>query len=338
MDSFAESETLRHLPEPRFHPGLVRPDECQIRAAFPPGAASGRARKSLQQQIRAFFLRQPSQKQDQFGIRRNSEFFSEIAALRQNRGRIHAVTPQKNFLLRDSTGHKFAAFLFGGGNHETGSFDHLPAKEAVIDPLQPQVAHDWQIHSDWFDHVRNPLLAAFRRRPGAQQIVKPENVCDIKILQLRPQIFPQPGVPAGCPVMKPFGQIDDRYSASFPRAAVRPLARQRFFRRFLEALLEPPIRRQNAYLVPSAREALGERAHFHGRAAKLKKRGVALRDVQDSHSSRRIFFKPLAKVLKRYSFSTRSRPRAPICFASSGFASSVSIEEASCATSPCWTR
>src|SRR5438876_4933663 len=34
-----------------------------------------------------------------------------------------------------------------------------------------------------------------------------------------------------------------------------------------------------------SRQTFGESAHFHGRPPKLQKRGVGLRDVQDSHRS-----------------------------------------------------
>src|ERR1700741_226272 len=229
------------------------------------------------------------------------------------------------------------ALLFRRDDHQTRAGQHLPAQEAVVHPLQPQVPNDRHEHSDRFDYVWNLPAVTLRGHPRPQQIVEAENVHDIKIPQLRSHISPQPGIPGRGPEMKPVRQINDLHSPNFSHAAVRTPPRRRFLWHLPQALLQPPIRRQHAYLVASLRQAVGKGAHFNRRAAKLKKGRVALRDVQDSHSSRRIFLKFLAKTLNRNSFCTRSRPRSPICFANSGLASSASTEVASCATSPCWT-
>src|SRR5882762_9466791 len=90
--------------------------------------------------------------------------------------------------------------------------------------------------------------------------------------------------------------------------------------------------------MPQLNQPLRKRTHFYRRSPKLHERKISLRDVQDSHRSRRIFFSDFAKTLNRNSRSTRSRPRAPISRPNSGLASSASSEVASCPASPCCTR
>jgi len=135
--------------------------------------------------------------------------------------------------------------------------------------------------------------------------------------------------------MKPVGQVDGFDSADFALFAEWAVFRGRFTGKFRRAAFQAPIRGEDGHFVAQLRESFGKRADFFGGAAKLKKWRVALRDVQDSHSSRRIFLNPLENVLKRYSFSTRWRPASPMRRAFSGFESRVSMEVASCSVSPC---
>ena len=105
--------------------------------------------------------------------------------------------------------------------------------------------------------------------------------------------------------MKPVGQVDGFHGADFALFAERAVFRGRFAAKLGRAALQAPIGGKHGDFVAQLRKAFGKRADFFGRAAKLEKWGIALRDVQDSHSSRRIFLKDLENVLKRYSFSTR---------------------------------
>src|SRR5262249_37160874 len=92
------------------------------------------------------------------------------------------------------------------------------------------------------------------------------------------------------------------------------------------------------YTVAPFVQPLGQCSHFDRRAPELQEGLVARRDIQDSHCSRRILLRDLAKTLKRKSSSTRFFPRAPISRPTSGCASSVSSDVASCTASPCCTR
>ena len=105
-----------------------------------------------------------------------------------------------------------------------------------------------------------------------------------------------------------------------------------------KARFQAPIRSQYRHLMTSPSHGFGQCANFYGRAAKFQEGSIGLCDVQDSHSSRKIFFSDFANTLNLKSRFTRSRPRAPISRARSGFANSVSIEVASCGASPCCTR
>src|SRR5689334_969203 len=137
--------------------------------------------------------------------------------------------------------------------------------------------------------------------------------------------------------MKPVGEVDGFHPADVTPLAERTVFRGRFTGKLSQPALKAPIRGEDGNFVAQLDEAFGKCADFFRRTAEFEKRRVALRDVQDSHNSRRIFLNALEKTLKRYSFSTRCRPASPIRRAFSGFERRVSIEVASCSVSPCWT-
>src|ERR1700676_2807692 len=207
----------------------------------------------------------------------------------------------------------------------------------VIDAFQEKVANNWHEHADRLDHVRNFQLLRFRSGARAEEVVKSEDVDYVEILQAGAQVARQGGIPAGGVVVKPVRQIDGFYTANFTLPTERAVLGGGFAGKFREAAFETPIRSENGNLVAQLSKPFGKRADLFGRAAKLKKWRVALRDVQDSHNSRRIFLKALEKALKRYSFSTRCRPASPMRRAFSGFESRASMEVASWTVSPCWT-
>src|ERR1700751_5796889 len=133
--------------------------------------------------------------------------------------------------------------------------------------------------------------------------------------------------------MKPVGEIDGRDAPDFAFLPERTVFSGWFTWEFPETALQPPIGGEDRDLVVQMGEAFGKRADLFGWTAKFKEGCVALRDVQDSHNSRRIFLKDLEKTLNRYSFSTRWRPASPIRRAFSGLESRVSSEVASCCVS-----
>src|ERR1700730_2112323 len=161
---------------------------------------------------------------------------------------------------------------------------------------------------------------------------------DIKTSKTRAQIAGQGGVPAHSPKVKPIRKIDGSHTA-----LAAPPSKRTVFGRFRagfvsQALVQAPIRSQHGDFMAKLRKSLGQSGHPRRWPAKFKKWFVALCDVQDSHSSRRILRNAFAKTGKRNSFCNRSRPRFPISRAWSGLASRASREVASCTGSPCCTR
>src|SRR5256885_1125191 len=136
-----------------------------------------------------------------------------------------------------------------------------------------------------------------------EQVVKPENVHHIKILQSRPAVTLDRWIPTNPPVTQPCRHIDGLHAILIPPPPKRgPFCRDFFFLG-LPSLFQPPVGRENRYLVTSPRQAFGKRAHFHRRAAEFEKGSGGFRDVQDSHCSRRSFFSDFAQTLKRNSCS-----------------------------------
>src|SRR6202161_1441024 len=90
-----------------------------------------------------------------------------------------------------------------------------------------------------------------------------------------------------------------------------------------EASLKSPIRRQHRNLVSAARQLRGQSPNFYRRPTELQKQSVALRYIQDSPNSPRIFFSDFAKTPNLNSRLTRSRPRAPISRPNAGSERSV---------------
>src|SRR5450755_1405217 len=146
------------------------------------------------------------------------------------------------------------------------------------------------------------------------------------------------GIPAEGVIAQPSREIDGLHGSFSEAPAERGAigANVRGPRR--QPRLDTPIGCEHGNLIAALREALGQGMHFDGRAAEFEERCVCLRDVQDSHCSRRIFFRDLAKTLKRNSLATRSRPRSPILRARAGLARKVSMQVASWVASPCCTR
>src|SRR5437899_4879813 len=208
----------------------------------------------------------------------------------------------------------------------------------MIHPFQQETSNDGHEHPDGLEHVRQTSLAASRRNCRAEQIVEPEYVHDIEILQPRPAVSLDRRIPAHRPVAQPRGDVNSLHAILVPPPAKwRPFCRDFFFWG-LQSFFQPPIRREDRDLVAAPPQSFGKRSHLHRGAAEFQKGSVRLRDVQDSHCSRRIFFNDFAKTLKRKSCSARCFARAPISFAWTGSASSVSMLVASWIGSPCGTR
>src|SRR5690242_1278405 len=249
----------------------------------------------------------------------------------------HAIPAQYDPSLADPPGNQSASFLLGRRHDRRRPGQQGFAKKRVVDPLHPQAPHDRQEHPDRLDHVRNAPLAAKGGNRGPQQIVQTKNVRDIEIPQTRAAESLHGGIPARRPVVKPRRQVNGRRS---PRVA--PPSERAPFRwsraQFREPLLHSPVRRQHRHLVPSSSHPLRKRPHFDRRPAELVKWHIGFRNLQDAHSSRRIFLNDFANALNRKSRSTRSRPLRPISCATVGFSSSASMDVARCTASPCGTR
>src|SRR5579859_248000 len=301
------------------------------------GGGRGNLREGPQEKVGTFFLGEAAEEENEFHVRGDAERFAKDAAFRQRCGRGHAISAQNNFFRGNSAGDQFTFFLFGGGDDGRGVLQHVLAHETVIGAFEEEVPNDGHEHADGFDDVGNIQLMRGRGGARAEKIVEAENVDDVEILQASAQVARQGGIPTGGVVMKPVGEVDGFDAADFTLLAERTVFRGRFTGELREAAFEAPISGEDGDFVAQPRQAFGKRANLFGRAAKLKKWHVALRDVQDSHSSRRIFLKVLEKMLKRYSCSTRWRPASPIWRAFSGLESRVSMEVASWTVSPCCT-
>src|SRR6266852_1096810 len=208
----------------------------------------------------------------------------------------------------------------------------------MIHPFHPEVSDNWYEHPDGLEHVRQASLAAGGGHGRTEQVVESENVHHVEILQSCTAVTLHCRIPTHCAVTHPRRQIDGLHAILIPPPAKRGAFCCDFFFLCLQAFFQTPVGRQNRDLVASPRQAFGKRAHLHRWAAEFEKRSVCFRDVQDSHCSRRIFFRDLAKALKRNSCSARCRPRAPISFESAGSASSASMDVASWMGSPCGTK
>src|SRR5262249_43968513 len=151
-------------------------------------------------------------------------------------------------------------------------------------------------------HVSLATCRAYRR---AQQIVEPEDVDDVKLLQPGSAIPFDCGVPAQGAPPEPSRQINRPHTRGFLSPAERrsfclPAVRLRS-----QTPFDPPIAREHRHLVAPPRQPFRQRFDFHRCPAEFEKRSVAGRDLQDSHCSRRIFLNAFAKTLKRNSSSTR---------------------------------
>ena len=208
----------------------------------------------------------------------------------------------------------------------------------MIHPFQPKAPDNRNEHPDRLDNVRQLPRAARRGHGGSQQIVESKDVDCIEILQPRPAITFDRRVPAHRSVTHPCRKIDGLHAVFFaPPAKGRSFCCDFPFLG-LHLFFQAPVGRENGDLVPPPPQSFGKCANLHRGPAEFQKRSVRFRDVQDSHCSRRIFFSVFAKTLKRNSYSTRCRPRAPISFACSGSFRSASMEVASWIPSPCGTR
>src|SRR4029077_19248494 len=228
--------------------------------------------------------------------------------------------------------------LLRSSDQRACSLEQLPPPDRMIHLFQPKVSHNWHKHADGFQHVTQASLAACGGHRRAPQVVKPENMHGVEILQPRPAVALHGRVPAHRAVTQPRRHVNRLHAILSPPPAKWRSFRCDFFLLRLQPLFQAPVGRKNRYLVAPPRQSLGKCAHLHRWAAEFKKRIVRFRNVQDSHWSRRIFFRVLAKALKRNSFSARCWPRAPISFACAGSASSASIDVASWIGSPCGTR
>src|SRR5262249_1607651 len=140
------------------------------------------------------------------------------------------------------------------------------------------------------------------------------------------------------PVLEQSWQIDTPHSPIFSRPPIFRSTEILLVCRASNSFLNSPVCRHHRHFMPECSQSARQRLHLRRRSTKLVERSIRLRHIQDSHTSRRIFFSDFAKTLNRNSFSTRSFPRRPISRASSGFASNVSIDVASCTASPCCTK
>src|SRR3989440_10568813 len=208
----------------------------------------------------------------------------------------------------------------------------------MIHPFQPKISHHWHKHADGLEHIREVSLAAGGGNHRTQQVVKPENVHHIKILQPRPAVTLDRRIPTHSPVMQPCWHIDGLHAILIPPPTKRRPFSGDFFFRSLQSLFQSPVGGENGDLMASPRQTFGKRAHLYRGAAEFDKGSVRVRAVQDSDCSRRIFFSDFAKTLKRNSCSARCRPRAPISLACAGLASKVSMQVARWIGSPCGTR
>src|SRR5271166_938893 len=199
----------------------------------------------------------------------------------------------------------------------------------MIHPFQRKISHNWKKHPDGLDDVRQALGTAGGGDGGAKEVVQAEDMHDVEIRQPGAAIAFHSRVPANGVITKPGGEID-RLDVAFGEAPAEGGAfGAEIGSEGMQAGFEAPIGREHRNLMTALREALGESVDLYGRAAEFEKRGVGFGDVQDPHCSRRIFFRDLAKMLKRNSLVTRSRPRSPMPRARAGSRRSVSMQVAS---------
>src|SRR5256885_5934922 len=157
----------------------------------------------------------------------------------------------------------------------------------MIHPFQQETSHDGHEHPDGLEHVRQTSLAASCRNCRAEQIVEPEYVHNIEILQPRPAVSLNRGIPAHASVTQPCGDVDSLHAIpGSPPAKRGPFCRDFLFLR-LQSFFQPPVCRKDCDLVSASRQAFRESAHFHRGTAEFQKGSVRFRDVQDSHCSRR---------------------------------------------------
>src|SRR5271165_5139069 len=208
----------------------------------------------------------------------------------------------------------------------------------MIHPFQRKISHNWKKHPDGLDDVRQALGTAGGGDGGAKEVVQAEDVHNVGIRQACAAVALYGGIPAYGVVAEPRREVSGLHGAFGEAPAEGGAFGAEIGSEGMQAGFEAPIGREHRNLMTALREALGESVDLYGRAAEFEKRGVGFGDVQDPHCSRRIFFKDLAKTLKRNSLVTRSRPRSPMLRARAGSRRSVSMQVASCTASPCCTR
>src|SRR5436189_145913 len=99
---------------------------------------------------------------------------------------------------------------------------------------------------------------AFRNVPRAthrtQQVLKPENVHYIKILQPRPAVTLDRRIPTHSPVMQPCRHIDGLHAILIPPPTKRRPFSGDFFFRSLQSLFQSPVGGENGDLGASPRQ------------------------------------------------------------------------------------
>src|SRR5437764_15153170 len=85
----------------------------------------------------------------------------------------------------------------------------------MIHPFQPKISHNWHKHTDGLEHVRQTSLAAGCSHRRTQQVVKPENVHDIEILQPRAAVTLDRRIPANSTVAEPCRYINGLHAIFF---------------------------------------------------------------------------------------------------------------------------
>src|SRR5271165_524173 len=208
----------------------------------------------------------------------------------------------------------------------------------MIHPFQRKISHNWKKHPDGLDDVRQALGTAGGGDGGAKEVVQAEDMHDVEIGQAGAAIAFYRGVPTDGVIAQPGWKVDGLHAAFGEAPAEGGAFGAEIGSEGMQAGFEAPVGREHRNLMTALREALGESVDLYGRAGQFEKRGVGFGDVQDPHCSRRIFFKDLAKTLKRNSLVTRSRPRSPMLRARAGSRRSVSMQVASWTASPCCTR
>src|SRR5208337_4674414 len=225
----------------------------------------------------------------------------KAAAFRKDGWAFDTIAPQHNFLFGNATGDEFGLFLFGCGDNRACPGEHFTAEEAMVHALQPKVAHARHKHADGLDNIGDFLLAAGGGHARAEHIVQPKNVHDFKFLQLCAQEAGQGGIPTCRAIVEPVVKINRRYARDFALPAKGIVLGVRFVWELLQPPVQSPVSGEHGYDMATSGEPFRKSAHFYGRTAKFEERRITLGDIQDSHSSRRIFLKAFAKTLKRNS-------------------------------------